>query len=83
MKTDTIEILKAEYLGQYKIKLNFSDRTNKTVDFEGFLKAAVNPMTKKFLDKNKFKAFKLNYGDLIWGDYEMCFPVWDLHEGKL
>ena len=22
-----------------------------------------------------------NYGDVIWNDYEMCFPIWDLHEG--
>lgn len=40
-------------------------------------------MTKKYLDKELFKSFTIAYGDLIWNDYEMCFPIWDLHEGKI
>ncbi len=78
-----IEIQKADYLGDYKIKLTFSDNDEKVVDFEPFLKNAKNPMTQKYLDINKFKDFQLEYGDLTWGDYEMCFPIWDLHQGKI
>jgi len=40
-------------------------------------------MTRKFLDKKLFKNYSINYGDIIWNDYEMCFPIWDLHEGKI
>ena len=40
-------------------------------------------MTRKYLDKSLFRNFSLAYGDLIWNDYEMCFPIWDLHEGKV
>lgn len=40
-------------------------------------------MTKKYLDKNLFQSFSLEYGDLIWNDYEMCFPIWDLYEGDI
>ena len=40
-------------------------------------------MTKKHLDKNLFKTFKIEYGDIHWNDFEMCFPIWDLHEGKI
>ena len=37
-------------------------------------------MTKKYLDKQLFKKYSIEYGDIIWNDYEMCFPIWDLHE---
>lgn len=78
-----IEINKAEYLQDYKISFYFSDGTHQIIDFEPFLKSAKNPMTKKYLDKLQFRNFKVEFGDLIWNDYEMCFPIWDLHNGKL
>jgi hypothetical protein len=78
-----ISIEKAEYKGDYVIHLKFSDGIERDVDFSNFLTKAKNPMTKKYLDKELFQSFTLDYGDLIWNDYEMCFPTWDLHEGKL
>lgn len=78
-----ISIENAEYLGNYKIKLSFSDASERIIDFENFLRKAKNPMTRKYLDKELFRSFSLSYGDLMWNDFEMCFPVWDLHEGKI
>ena len=78
-----ISINKAEYKGDYTILLSFSDGVEREIDFVNFLQKAKNPMTKKYLDKELFKSFTLDYGDLIWNDYEMCFPTWDLHEGKI
>jgi hypothetical protein len=78
-----ISIRKATYKGNYKIEILFSDGVNKVVDFESFLKSSKNPMTNKYLDKEKFKLFSLDYGDIIWNDYELCFPIWDLHEGRI
>ena len=78
-----IEIIKAEYLIEYKIQFTFSDQTEKVIDFKPFLTTAKNPMSKKYLDVNLFKAFSISYGDIIWNDYEMCFPIWDLHEGNI
>lgn len=78
-----ISIKKAEYAGDYKIDFLFSDGVEKSIDFSAFLKSAKNPMTKKYLDKKIFKSFSLKYGDIDWNDYEMCFPLWDLHEGKI
>ena len=78
-----VSIDKAVYLNGYKIKFDFSDGVSQTIDFESFLKSAKNPMTKKFLDKEKFKSFSIEYGDIIWNDYELCFPIWDLHEGDI
>lgn len=78
-----VSIDKADYIGDYVINLQFSDGVERNIDFSGFLQNAKNPMTKKYLDKELFKSFTLDYGDLIWNDYEMCFPIWDLHEGRI
>lgn len=78
-----IFIDKAEYIAEYKIKFLFSDGIERLIDFSNFLKSAKNPMTRKYLDKKLFKNYSIDYGDIIWNDYEMCFPIWDLHEGKI
>jgi hypothetical protein len=78
-----ISIVNAEYIGGYEIRFSFSDGIVETIDFSGFLKNARNPMTRRYLDKKLFKNFSIEYGDIIWNDYEMCFPIWDLHEGEI
>lgn len=78
-----ISIIKAVYLEEYKIQFIFSDGMTRIIDFEGFLKNAKNPMAKKYLDKQSFINYSIEYGDIIWNDYEMCFPIWDLHEGSI
>ena len=78
-----VSIEKAEYKGDYIINLRFLDGVERSIDFSNFLQRAKNPMTKKYLDKELFNSFTIDHGDLTWNDYEMCFPVWDLHEGKI
>ena len=78
-----ISINKAEYLGDYKIKFIFSDETETIIDFSSFLQNARNPMTKKYLDKQLFRKYSIQYGDIVWNDYELCFPIWELHQGKI
>lgn len=76
-----ISIEKADYIDNYKIALLFSDGTRNLVDFGPFLKSSTNPMTTKFLKIDAFKNFKIEHGDLVWNDYELCFAIWDLYEG--
>jgi hypothetical protein len=78
-----ISILKADYVSRYKILFTFSDGIEKLMDFSDFLQNAKNPMARKYLDKQLFKKYTIEYGDIVWNDYEMCFPIWDLHEGKI
>lgn len=78
-----ISIDKAVYKSDYIINIKFSDGVERNIDFGDFLKNAKNPMTKKYLDKELFKTFSVDYGDLNWNDFEMCFPLWDLYEGKI
>lgn len=78
-----ISIDKAKFLNNYRIKFLFSDGTVRVIDFSDFLRNARNPMTRKYLDKSLFQQFEIKYGDIIWNDYEMCFPIWNLYEGKI
>ncbi len=78
-----ISILHAEYLGDHKIKILFSDKTEQIVDFSRFLKQAKNPMTRKYLDEKLFRSFNIEHGDIIWNDYELCCPIWDLYRGEI
>ena len=78
-----ISIHKAAYVGEYTIKLLFSDGIERVIDFSDFLKNAKNPMTRKYIDKELFKNFSIVYGEIVWNDYDMCFPIWNLYEGKI
>ena len=81
--TEYLEVTDAKYVSDYKIKLSFSDGMVRVVDFGPFLAKAHNPDTTDYRDLNKFKSFRVEDGDLIWGDFQMIFPITDLHEGKI
>jgi len=78
-----IAIEKAKLVGNHAIRFEFSDGTERVIDFSDFLKSAKNPMTRKYLDKELFQKFSIEHGDIVWNDYELCFPIWSLYEGKI
>lgn len=78
-----IEIESAKYAGEYKLDLHFSNGQDRIVDFKPFLLNSTNPLIKKYLDPEKFNQFTLEYGDLQWNDYDLCFPIADLYEGHI
>ncbi|MGI8964732.1 MAG: DUF2442 domain-containing protein [Limisphaerales bacterium] len=81
--TEYLEITEAEYLGDYRISLHFNDGKKCVMDFGPFLRKAKNPEITAHRSLKKFKNFHLHYGNLMWGDYEMIFPITDLHAGKI
>jgi hypothetical protein len=81
--TKYLEIVQAEYLSGYKIRLAFNDGMVRVMDFEPFLRRAMNPDITKYRQLRNFKKFHLHYGDLMWGDFEMIFPTTDLHHGNI
>ena len=86
MKTRTtnyLEITEAEYASGYKVRLTFNDGLVRVMDFEPFLRKARNPDLSQYRQLRKFKSFRLHYGDLMWGDYEMIFPITDLYRGEI
>jgi hypothetical protein len=78
-----IDIVRAEQASGYKLKLYFSDGAERMIDFEPFLRASRNPMIREYLDPKKFANFRLEYGELVWDDYGLCFPVADLYESRI
>jgi hypothetical protein len=86
MKTTTteyLEVTEAKYVSGYKLRLTFNDGTTRVFDFEPFLRRAQNPDISQYWQLRKFKSFHLHYGNLMWGDYEMIFPIEDLHRGEI
>lgn len=82
-KNAVVEVVRARIESGYKLKVHFSDGVSRIVDFEGFLNSSRNPSIRVFLDMGKFSEFTVRDGDLMWGDYEMCFPIADLYEGRI
>jgi hypothetical protein len=78
-----LRIKEARYVPRYKVSLKFNDGKRRVVDFAPFLKRATNPMFTQYRAVKKFKAFRIDNGDLMWGDYEMIFPITDLHRGEI
>ena len=80
---DFIEIKSVRYIGDYAIRIFFSDGSNKLVDFKPFLESSVHPSIRKYLDETKFKDYQIVDGNLNWNDYDLIFPIEDLYKGKL
>ncbi|HTE01365.1 MAG TPA: DUF2442 domain-containing protein [Mucilaginibacter sp.] len=79
--TDIIEIITANYIGDYAIRISFNDGTEKLVDFKPFLLKSLHPSISKYLDENLFQNFEIIDGNLNWNNYDLIFPIHDLHEG--
>jgi hypothetical protein len=78
-----IFVQRAEHVGDFKLRLFFSDATQRIVDFAPFLHGSRNPLIQAYLDPAAFARFTVKDGDLLWDDYELCFPIADLYEGRV
>jgi len=78
-----LRVKQASYVPRYKVDIEFNDGQRRIVDFAPFLKNAQNPMFTKYRRVKQFKSFHIDHGDLMWGDFEMIFPIEDLHHGEI
>ena len=78
-----INIIKANYSGGYTIELEFNDGKSQKVNFEPFLQKSLHPEIRSYLNQDKFTQFRVEYGDLVWGDFELCFPVKDIYANQI
>lgn len=78
---DIIEVIAANYIGEYAISVSFTDGTIKLVDFKPFLIKSLHPSISKYLDERLFKSFVIKDGNLNWNDYDLIFPIHDLYQG--
>lgn len=78
-----INVVSAQMEGDFRIRIRFDDNTQQLVDFKPFLARAVHPDIRAYLDLQRFAAFRIEHGELVWGDYELCFPIIDLYQNQL
>jgi hypothetical protein len=78
-----INITSAELISEYQIRLVFDDGTQHEVNFKPFLSASAHPDIRAWLDPQRFSSFRIEYGELVWGDYALCFPVADLYHNRI
>ena len=78
-----INIATAEQVRDFRIHLQFDDGTEQAIDFKPFLTNTLHPDIRAWLDPDRFATFRLEYGELVWGDYDLCFPVIDLYRNQI
>jgi hypothetical protein len=79
----TISVTAAQSLDEFRLRIAFSDGVVQEVDFRGFLQRSNHPEIRAFLDAKKFNTYSVQDGDLVWGDWELCFPVMDLYQNNI
>ena len=82
-EVQNIKIESALYQGDFAIRIQFQDGTDKLVYFKPFLTKSVHPSIKKYLKEKQFSNFMIVDGNLNWNDYDLIFPIWDLYQGKI
>ncbi len=80
---DYVDIKSSRYIGDFAIRIFFSDGITKLVDFKPFLESSLHPSIRKYLDESKFNEYKIVDGNLNWNDYDMIFPIEDLYQGRV
>ena len=83
MNIQIIQVVSETKIGDYKLRIVFGDDTTQEIDFKPFLSAALHPDIRAYLDPQRFSSFRIEYGDLVWGDYDLCFPIIDLYKNQL
>jgi hypothetical protein len=83
MNPEIINIVAAIQVFDYSLRLIFDDGQEQIIDFKPFLTRSRHPEIRQWLDPEKFSACRLEYGELVWGNYELCFPVIDLYRNDI
>jgi hypothetical protein len=60
------DIIKAQYVDDYRIKLHFEDGSTGIANLSDY--PDKTNVFQKFFDLEYFKNFQINYGTLTWGD---------------
>ena len=83
MSNTSINIESASQTGNYRLHIRFGDKTERDLDFGPFLAHSHHPDIRAYLEPARFADFKVLYGELVWGDYDLCFPVIDLYNNTI
>ena len=77
-------IVKAEYAGDVRLNIWFSDGTTQSVDFRPFILSHPHPQYNRYIEPKYFKKFRLEHGNVVWGkNWDLVFPLEQLYSGKI
>ena len=83
MIMNSINITSVEKIAQYQLRLVFDDGMVREVNFKDFLSQSHHPDIRAYLEESKFDAYHLEFGELVWGDFDLCFPIMDLYHNRI
>ena len=84
MEQTILYVVKAEYAGDVKLHISFSDGTSRTVDFKQFILSHPHPQYNRYIAPKFFKKFTIEHGNVVWGkNWDMVFPVEQLYRGTV
>jgi len=83
MMPAVINVVAAEIVGDLQLRIRFDVGTEQTVDFRPFLTASPHPDIRAWASPERFSQFRVENGELLCGDYELCFPVMDLYPDRI
>ena len=78
-----VNTVSATPAGDLKLRIRFNDGTEQTVDFKPFLQRSGHPEIRSFQDAGKFADYRIVNGELVWGDFALCFPIMDLYNNQI
>jgi hypothetical protein len=79
-----IKLVNANYLNDYVVELLFDDGVVQQIDFGKFLYKHPHPQYDKYRDLKKFKQFKIERNNIVWGkNWDLIFDLWDLYKGRI
>jgi len=76
-------MISATQTEEHCIRLVFDDNTVQEINFKPCLVRSHHPDIRTYLEPVCFAGFRVEYGELVWGDYELCFPVIDLYRNTI
>ena len=72
------DVIDAEYLNDYRIRITFRDGSVGVADLGAYPNA--DNVFGAFLELDYFKAFRIEHGTLVWGDGELDLAPEKLYE---
>ena len=78
-----LTITAAKYIAPLSVEFTFSDGAIQIVDVGSFIKKNPHPQYNSYLDEKKFKKFKFEMGNIVWGkNWDLIFPITTLRNGR-
>lgn len=78
------DIIKAEYIKDYLIKVSFDDGKEVIANFYDFFHNSKNPFVNDYINLEEFKKFYINkdFPALSWGDNEIDINPMSIYNGE-